>query len=123
MASQLRTVLQYVETHTGPVSVERMAHELQIEAALLTGMLDYWVRKGRLREICLSGEGCPTCGIRGSCPFVTALPRAYTLVETQSPGGAASATGNGETASGFACPASFNPCLTPQAFLVEDLYE
>lgn len=79
MASQLRTVLDRFADQSAPVSLNRMAHELQLDPAVLHDMIDYWVRKGRLREI-TSGAACTTCGSKAGCPFVVALPRIYELV-------------------------------------------
>lgn len=80
MASQLREVLNRFDDASNPVSLRQMAHELKIEPGVLQGMIDYWVRKGRLREISSDGQNCQTCGIKSACPFVVALPRYYERV-------------------------------------------
>lgn len=82
MATQLRAVLDQFATASGPVSLAEMAQHLQLEPGILEGMIAYWVRKGRLREVFAmsSGAGCARCGISDSCPFVVPMPRTYELV-------------------------------------------
>lgn len=81
MASQLRAVLDRFADQSTPVSLNQMAREMALEPGVLHGMIDYWVRKGKLREVNSGGEACTTCGIKGACPFVIALPRYYELVQ------------------------------------------
>lgn len=38
------------------------------------------MRKGKLREASGTGESCTSCGVKGACPFVVALPRYYEVV-------------------------------------------
>jgi hypothetical protein len=77
--STLRQVLTIFEQADGALSLAHVARELGISTARLEGMLQYWVRKGRIREVAASSSGCPSCGIKGECPFVMALPRSYEL--------------------------------------------
>lgn len=79
MASPLREVLAIFTNQTGPVSVNQMARDMAIEPALLRDMIDYWVRKGKLREVTGSSTACTTCGGKTGCPFVVSLPRYYEL--------------------------------------------
>lgn len=85
MASQLREVLNHFANQSVPVSINHMAHEMGIEPGVLCGMIDYWVRKGKLREVNTSGATCNTCGIRSACPFTVALPRCYELAGDHDP--------------------------------------
>lgn len=78
MSSTLRQVLEQFEQNQGTLSLPQMAHRLGIERATLQNMIDYWVRKGKLREV--SAPACTTCGSAAGCPFVVALPRCYELV-------------------------------------------
>lgn len=80
MASQLQKVLDRFAKHDIPRSLKGMARELDIDPGVLDGMIAYWVRKGKLREVSVNGEGCTTCGIKNGCPFVVALPRYFELV-------------------------------------------
>ena len=49
--TMLRQVLQHFEQRSGAISLMQMARDLGVERAVLQDMLDYWVRKGRLREV------------------------------------------------------------------------
>ncbi|MBZ0292780.1 MAG: FeoC-like transcriptional regulator [Anaerolineae bacterium] len=76
--SALRQVLAHFEQQSGAVSLPVMARELGVDRAVLQDMIDYWVRKGRLREA--STPTCDTCGCSHGCPFVFTPPRSYELV-------------------------------------------
>lgn len=80
MASQLREVLNRFTDQSAPISINSMAREMQIAPEMLTEMISYWVRKGKLREVSGSGSECTTCGIKGACPFVVTMPRYYEVV-------------------------------------------
>lgn len=80
MASQLREVLNRFQEQSTPISIQGMAREMNLETGVLHSMIDYWVRKGKLREVSSSGQSCTTCGIKSACPFIVALPRYYELV-------------------------------------------
>lgn len=82
MAGQLREVLNRFSEQSGPVSLRQMAQEMGIEPGVLQDMIDYWVRKGKLREA-TSGTECTTCGVKTACPFIVALPRAYERVSDE----------------------------------------
>lgn len=79
MASQLKEVLNRFADQTIPVSVNRLAQDMEIEPGVLRGMIDYWVRKGKLREVNSGGETCMSCGVKSVCPFIIALPRYYEI--------------------------------------------
>lgn len=80
----LHAVLAAVENAAGPVSLDRLGQQLGIAPAALQGMLDFWVRKGRLRRVDAGVEaacGQGHCGIScpgpAACPFAATLPRSY----------------------------------------------
>lgn len=85
----LKQVLQEIEAADGPVSIDELGRKLGLERSALTGMIDFWVRKGRLRlehqpggsasNICTSGGCRSTCAGPEVCPFVVKMPRTYTL--------------------------------------------
>jgi hypothetical protein len=77
MSTTLRQVLQQFEQSQGAVSLPQMAHTLGIERGMLQNMIDFWVRKGKLREV--GAPVCATCGSASACPFIVALPRCYEL--------------------------------------------
>lgn len=78
MAATLRQVLEQFEQNQGAVSLPQMARTLDLDRAMLQTMIDYWVRKGKLREV--GAPACTTCGSVSGCPFVMTLPRCYELV-------------------------------------------
>lgn len=96
MASQLRQVLTYFEEGQETVSLNQMAQKLGIERPLLEGMIDYWVKRGKLREV--GATACQTCGSTSHCPFVMTLPRRYELVR-----GHSDETGETCTTAGCSC--------------------
>lgn len=85
----LRELLNLLETAGGPVSLPELSRRLDLDAGVLAGMLDYWVRKGRLivddrsAAACAcstAGCGCGTCAGSAGCPFIARLPKSYRLV-------------------------------------------
>lgn len=76
--STLRQVLTIFETTTAPLTLPQMARELDISVERLETMLQYWVRKGKLRESS-SGGGCGGCSKSGNCAHVVEMPRSYEL--------------------------------------------
>ena len=81
MATQLKGVLDHFAAAGGPVSLATMAQQLAIDPGVLEGMIAYWVRKGKVREVFAQGGGdCTRCGVAGNCPFVVPMPRTYELV-------------------------------------------
>ncbi len=79
MTTTLRQVLAAFENTHRPRTLNQLARELELPLGMLEGMIDYWVRKGKLRESS-AGQGCATCGGAQGCPFVPHLPRTYELV-------------------------------------------
>jgi len=79
-------ILRELAAATGPVSLWDLGRRLEIEPSALAGMLDFLVRKGRLR---VSGgdalPDCGSCGQRGACPYAVALPKSYALVDDAAP--------------------------------------
>jgi len=88
LASQLSSVLDRFVNQSAPVSISQMAREMQIEPGVLHSMIDYWVRKGRLREVNSGGEACTSCGGKSGCPFIVNLPRYYEVVGENTPAAA-----------------------------------
>lgn len=83
MATMLRQVLDYFEAGQGAVSLPQMARALDLERPMLQTMIDYWVRKGKLREV--GAPACSTCGSASGCPFVVAMPRTYERTADDAP--------------------------------------
>lgn len=76
--STLRQVLTIFETATTPLSLPQVARDLDISVERLEGMLQYWVRKGKLRENAGAAK-CESCGQKGACAFVMEMPHSYEL--------------------------------------------
>lgn len=86
----LQRVLQEIEAAQGSINLGELSRKLGVEQSALEGMIQVWVRKGRLRddsqtaEIPLSScasHGCGhTCPGPQHCPFVLQLPKTYTLI-------------------------------------------
>lgn len=88
----LTQLLAELEAARGPVNINELSQKLGIERSALAGMIDFWVRKGRLRhndpvaaeaaEMCASGSCSCSCSCPGptDCPYVVKLPLTYSLV-------------------------------------------
>lgn len=84
MPSTLTQVLHAFDTDK-PLTTLQLARRLQVEPSMLEGMLDYWVRKGKLREVSQSEKGCTTCGAKTGCPFIMSMPKQYERVTDKTP--------------------------------------
>jgi hypothetical protein len=73
----LRDVLDAFEAGK-PLSLAQMARQFNVEPSALEGMIEFWVRKGRLREAAYTG--CADCGVQHACPVGMVFPRRYELV-------------------------------------------
>jgi hypothetical protein len=78
--STLRQVLTMFETAVAPLSLQQMAHELGVSLEQLEGMIQHWVRKGKIRESGSVTE-CGSCGSKDGCAFVMEMPRTFELVK------------------------------------------
>ena len=88
----LQQILQEIETAQGAVNLNDLAHKFGLERDALKGMLDFWMRKGRLVElgqdettsgIC-SGAACGgSCPGPQRCPFGLNMPRTFTPVSRE----------------------------------------
>ena len=84
MATTLRAVLNAFEQADRPLSIAQRAADLDITPAMLEGMIDYWVRKGHLRESGGTAE-CGTCSQGDHCPLVIKMPRRFEVVSEGAP--------------------------------------
>lgn len=83
----LHQVLYEVEHAHGPVLLTDLSRKLGLAPSALQGMLEFWVRKGRLRGDGDSAVACTTgsshcgsgCGGSDTCAFVAKMPRSYTV--------------------------------------------
>ncbi len=78
--STLGQVLDAFVNSRGPLTISQISRDLNVSQVQLEGMIQYWVRKGKLRESS-SYSSCGTCGhSEDGCPFVLEMPHAYELV-------------------------------------------
>jgi hypothetical protein len=81
----LREVLDAFEQNEVS-SLAQLSHKLNIEPGMLDIMIQFWVRKGKIREICSSGTGCAGCKHHNDCFSSTiTIPRRYELVRDPAP--------------------------------------
>ncbi len=80
MASHLQQILSHFQGSSQALSLTELARELDLETGTVQGMIDYWVRKGKLREVGTRSTSCHVCNVQGACPFIITLPRYYELV-------------------------------------------
>jgi hypothetical protein len=92
--AKLRQVLEYFERQSDGISLSQMAQDLGLERAILQDMIDYWVRKGRLRDA--STTTCTSCDCAQGCPYVIALPHHYELVGEGASADVASSSSSGQ---------------------------
>lgn len=81
----LQQILQAFEAAREPLNLTDLAAQLQIDPGALDGMITYWIRKGRLKELQPGGScgdaACgPSCAGGASCPFTGKMPRTIVLV-------------------------------------------
>jgi hypothetical protein len=89
----LRQVLQELEMAQGPISLGELSRRLDIDQDALRGMIEFWVRRGRLQNhdesMAAALTACPTGSCRGrgvgpqGCPSARLMPRMYSLVRQQ----------------------------------------
>lgn len=83
-------LLRLIETSSGPITVAELQRQLAVDEATLAGMIQFWVRKGRLHvsgrseAVCASACvdascSCGSCSGMDACPFIARLPKAYEL--------------------------------------------
>jgi hypothetical protein len=84
----LRELLRLIEATDGPITVSELSRQLNVAPGVIEGMLDHWVRKGRLvvsggaaTACCAMGGGCGSCAGVVDCPFVARMPRSFSVVQ------------------------------------------
>lgn len=74
----LHQILRAFEEAREPLNLDQLARRLEIERSALEGMIGYWVRKGRIREIIPTAQpGCPLCALQGKTCKPEAEPCTY----------------------------------------------
>jgi len=83
----LNQVLHEIENCKGPITMGELSRKLGIEINALEGMIQFWVRKGRLQITedqanganCSCGSSSSSCSPIGDCVFVAKMPNTYSL--------------------------------------------
>ncbi len=84
----LQQVLNEIKAANGVINLNDLAKKLGIDRSALDGMIQFWVRKGRLKEddinsempdACTSTACSSSCSGPKECPFVMTMPRTYSL--------------------------------------------
>jgi hypothetical protein len=84
----LRQVLEALESVQGPVNLDDLSRRLGVERSALEGMINFWLRKGRLREdylaarpsVCASGTCGGSCPGASSCSPLNEMPRFFLYI-------------------------------------------
>jgi hypothetical protein len=88
----LQQVLTEIQQADGPITVNELSRKLGLERSALQGMIEFWVRKGRLRDddalaadeaVCDTGSCGDSCHGLAACPFTAKMPRSYSLPPDQ----------------------------------------
>lgn len=63
----LSRILEEFEQTGGPATLTEMSRRLDVERSALEGMLQFLVRKGKLREVHPGSDACAHCISHASC--------------------------------------------------------
>ncbi len=85
----LRKVIQELEAAQEPLNLNELSHKLGLDPSALEGMIQFWVRKGRLKDderdnqqlfaACGGGSCGRSCPGAQGCPFIAKMPRTFSL--------------------------------------------
>lgn len=74
----LRQLLATFHHTPGPISLDLLAAQLDLDRSVLEGMLNELVRLGRLVRIeDRTGAACAACGLKNGCPYVLSVTGVY----------------------------------------------
>lgn len=84
-------VLHEVEAARALLDLNELSRRLDVERSVLEGMIQFWVRKGRLvDDAATAGQATMACAAHGcgsgcsgaqGCPFTMKMPRTIALVK------------------------------------------
>ena len=77
--SKLSNLLTKIEESSGAFSIQALARELDLTPERVESMLEYWVRKGKIKNSASQAE-CGSCSAFSECPFILEMPKTYELV-------------------------------------------
>ncbi|MDX1412736.1 MAG: FeoC-like transcriptional regulator [Candidatus Promineifilaceae bacterium] len=81
-------MLDEIEKAHGPILVGDLGRKLDIDPGVLEGMIEFWIRKGRLCDddailengLACAPNGCSDhCAGSGGCAFTVKLPKTYSI--------------------------------------------
>jgi hypothetical protein len=85
----LSQVLHEIESARGPVTIRELCYKLDVDRYALEGMLQFWVRKGRIQNDTHEsdnhkGGSCGTsCSGVTDCAFIAKMPKTYEITHNQ----------------------------------------
>jgi hypothetical protein len=79
-ASTLGRLLSLFENSPGSLSIASLARELDISPGRVEEMVEFWIRKGRIKASSQLTD-CGTCSVQGGCPFILEMPRTFEIVK------------------------------------------
>ena len=82
-SSTLGRVIELFEEEQGVYSLTELASRLNLSTEQVESMLDFWVKKGRLKKSSANTDQCSGCFDSNRCPFILELPETYELVEEE----------------------------------------
>jgi len=77
--SKLGRLITIIEETKGALSFQELAEELDATPERVQGMLDFWIKKGKIKTVTSSIE-CGTCSTQDDCPFILKMPGVYELI-------------------------------------------
>ena len=81
-------VLREIKTSQGMLNLDDLSRKLGVERSALQGMIDYWVRKGRLQDdqekatttdMCIPMSCAGSCTGPRNCSFKMKMPKTYSI--------------------------------------------
>ena len=85
----LSQVFHEIENARGPVTIRDLCYKLDVDRDALEGMLQFWIRKGRIQNDAyksedLKGGSCGnSCGGVTNCAFIAKMPKTYQIAQKQ----------------------------------------
>jgi len=75
----LKQVLAYFENPGQGESINKIARDLHLSPGQVKNMVEFWVKKGRLRSVVGDYSNCGGCATQDGCPTIIKLPQRYEL--------------------------------------------
>ena len=80
----LKKVLREIQIAEGPITIKELSRNLGIDPHALDGMLEFWVRKGRIttneKSYSNDSTGCnKSCSGTPDCVYVAKMPKTFSI--------------------------------------------